>query len=190
MNIAFYQEVGELKNLPRKGWVRRGIPNPETVAEHTYRSQFIAYDLAKKLGADPIACAHMMIHDLPEARVGDITPDCGISREEKAARELQAARELAELSGDPEFLDVFLEYEEKKTLHAQICNDADKLELLIQTLEYSEAYPEKRPLFEEFWSNVKPLLLTAPGKEMFAVLWQQKQALTQAIQVSAPHFEP
>jgi hypothetical protein len=30
----------------------------------------IVYDLAKKLGDDTIACAHMMIHHLPEALAG------------------------------------------------------------------------------------------------------------------------
>ncbi len=44
-NIAFYTLVGKLKELPRKGWVDRGIPNPETVAEHMYRSQYIAHTL-------------------------------------------------------------------------------------------------------------------------------------------------
>ncbi len=178
MSFEFYHEVGKLKALPRTGWVKRGIPNPETVAEHMYRSQFIAYDLAKILGADPIACAHMMmIHDLPEARAGDITPGCGISREEKAARELKAAQELAELSGNPEFLDVFIEYEEKKTLRSHICNDADKLECLVQALEYARLYPEKRPLFESFWPYAEAALLTVPGKEMFAELLKQKHAL-------------
>lgn len=178
MNIEFYKEVGKLKDLPRTGWVKRGILNPETVAEHMYRSQFIAYDLAKKLGADPVACSHMMmIHDLPEARAGDLTPTCGVSREEKAALELQAAQELAELSGNPEFLEVFLEYEEKKTLRAQVCNDADQLECLVQALEYAHQYPEKRPLLETFWPYAEAKLLTAPGKEMFADLLKQKQAL-------------
>ena len=178
MKINFYKEVGKLKDLPRTGWVKRGIPNPETVAEHMYRSQFIAYDLAKKLGADPLACAHMMmIHDLPEARAGDMTPTCGVSKEEKSALELQAAQDLAELSGNPEFLDVFLEYEEKQTLRAQICNDADQLECLVQVLEYAHQYPEKRILLETFWPYAEAKLLTAPGKEMFADLVKQKQAL-------------
>ncbi len=178
MNIEFYKEIGKLKNLPRTGWVKRGIPNPETVAEHMYRSQFIAYDLAKKLGVDPVACAYMiMIHDLPEARAGDLTPTCGVSKEEKAALELKAAQELAELSGNKEFLDVFLEYEGKETLRAQLCNDADQLECLVQALEYAQQYPEKRPLLETFWPSAEEKLMTIPGKEMFADLLKQKQSL-------------
>lgn len=190
MNIAFYKEVGKLKNLPRTGWVRRGIPDAETVAEHMYRSQFIAYDLAKELGGDPVACAHMMmIHDLPEARAGDLTPDCGVSKEEKAALEWQAAQELAELSGNPEFLAVFLEYEEKQTLTARICNDADQLECLVQALEYAAIYPEKRPELEVFWPYAEAKLLTVPGREMFDVLWQKKEALEQSVQINSLSLE-
>jgi len=175
MRIAFYEEVGKLKSLPRTGWVNRGIPHPETVDQHMYRSQFIAYDLAKKLGEDPIACAHMMmIHDLPEAKAGDITPGCGITKQEKAALELAAAEYLAKLSGNPEFLTVFLEYEAKETLRAKICNDADQLECLVQALEYARLYPDKRPLLESFWPYAQAKLLTVPGKEMFTELWVQK----------------
>gem|GEM_PF-2708995 len=35
MSIAFYEEVGRLKTLLRTGWVKRGIPDPESVADHT-----------------------------------------------------------------------------------------------------------------------------------------------------------
>lgn len=178
LSLKFYEEVGKLKRLRRTGWVNRSIPDPETVAEHMYRSQFVAYDLAKKMGADPVACASMMmLHDLSEARVGDITPEDGVSKEEKLARETRAMRALSRLSDNPEFLDVFREYEEKQTLRARICNDADQLECLIQALEYARQYPEKIPLLENFWSYAQARLLTEPGKAMFAELITQKNAL-------------
>jgi 5'-deoxynucleotidase YfbR-like HD superfamily hydrolase len=178
MVLEFYEEVGKLKKLVRTGWAKRGIPDPESVAEHMYRSQFVAYDLAKILGEDPAACAHMMmIHDLPEAKAGDITPHCGVSKEEKAKLELQAAKELADMSGNQEFLTVFLEYEGKQTLRAKICNDADRLECLMQALTYAKQYPAKQPLLEDFWHNAKGQLLTEPGKKMFGELWQQNISL-------------
>jgi putative hydrolase of HD superfamily len=185
--IDFYKTVGRLKNLPRTGWVRRGIPLPETVAEHMYRSQFIAYDLAKKLGEDPIACSHMMmIHDLAEALVGDYTPACNISREEKKQLEIKAAGELAELSGNPEFLDVFLEFENGETMRSQICYDADKLECLVQALEYARQYPEKRAVLEDFWVDVK--LLTVPGHDMLRDLLQQKDMIPVEFRVTMPQL--
>lgn len=184
--IKFYREVGRLKKLPRTGWVNRNIPNPETVAEHMYRSQFIAYDLAKVLNQDPVLCAHiMMIHDLPEAKAGDITPDCGVSREEKAALELQAARELAELSGNSEFLTLFEEYEHGSSVSIRLCRDADQLECLVQALEYAEQYPDKTPLLEDFWLYARNKITTQPGIKMYDELLVQKQKINLTPGVSA-----
>lgn len=176
--LAFYAEVGKLKSLPRRGWVIRGIPNPETVASHMYRSQFIARDFAIELGEDPMACMYMMmIHDLPEARAGDITPHCNVSKKDKLALEEKAARELAVLSGDPDFLPTFKEYNEKETLRAQICGDADKIECLIQTMEYAHLYPSKIPTLKDFWANLQGRMYTEPGNRIFQQLHAQWKAL-------------
>lgn len=176
MDIDFYIEMGRLKLLPRTGWVNRGIPHPASVAEHMLRSQLIAYDFATQLWESPTMCANMMMfHDLSEARAGDITPYCNVSKEEKAARELNAAKELTKLSGNREFLDVFLEYEEKKTGKAKLCNDADHLEGLLQALEYAELYPEKRASLEDFWPYAHSKLLTEPGRELYYQLFERKR---------------
>ena len=167
-NLKFYEEVGRLKSLPRTGWVKRGIPNPETVAEHMYRSQFIAYDLAKTFQQNAVECAHiMMIHDLPEARAGDITPHCNVTKEEKLNKEHQAAVYLSSLSGNSEFLELFEEYEEKETLRSKIGNDADQLECLVQVMEYSSLYPEKISLMENFWPYAENKISTEHGHNLY-----------------------
>lgn len=38
-----------------------------------------------------------LVHDLAESIVGDITPYCGVSKEDKKQREMNAMREIAEL---------------------------------------------------------------------------------------------
>lgn len=40
-----------------------------------------------------------LIHDLAESIVGDITPYCGISKEEKKQKELDAMEEISKLIG-------------------------------------------------------------------------------------------
>ena len=178
VNLDFYNEVGRLKRMPRTGWVQREIPNPETVAEHMYRSQFIVYDFAKATKEDPQSCVvMMMLHDLQETRAGDITPHCGISKAEKAAREFKAAQELAELSGNPEFFKVFREYEGRKTKRAQLCGDADQCECLTQALEYATLYPAKRELLENFWPYAYKKLNTSVGLAFFDQLYARKSEL-------------
>lgn len=38
-----------------------------------------------------------LVHDLAESLVGDITPYCGISKEDKKAKEMSAMQEIAKL---------------------------------------------------------------------------------------------
>lgn len=38
-----------------------------------------------------------LVHDLAECIVGDITPLCGVSKEEKKEREMNAMREISQL---------------------------------------------------------------------------------------------
>ncbi len=121
----------------------------------------------------------MMVHDLPESLAGDVTPHDGVSKEEKAKLELEAATTIAELSRNPEFLTLFLEYEEKQTLRSQICGDADQLECLVQNLEYLEKYPDKRESLEAFWPYAQAKIVTPAGKRMFEDLLQQKRLIEQ-----------
>ena len=39
----FLFEMGQLKNIPRSGWLLLGINNPESVADHVCRSTFISF---------------------------------------------------------------------------------------------------------------------------------------------------
>ncbi|MEM4702443.1 MAG: HD domain-containing protein, partial [Archaeoglobaceae archaeon] len=36
--VKFIHEVGTLKMIPRSGWLKIGIKNPESVAEHCFRT--------------------------------------------------------------------------------------------------------------------------------------------------------
>ena len=68
----FLFEVGHLKRVARSGWWVAGIRDPESVAEHTFRSAWIAYFLALEEGVDPQRAALMaLVHDLHEARIND-----------------------------------------------------------------------------------------------------------------------
>ena len=72
-------EMLELKQLPRTGWVRSGVENPESVAAHSWGMAVLALRLApKELDIEKILSL-CLIHDLPEVRVGDLTPHDDIS---------------------------------------------------------------------------------------------------------------
>jgi len=90
-----------------------------------------------------------LVHDMAESLVGDITPVDGVSKPEKSRREADTMdyitkRLLGNVFGGAAGLDiraVWQEYEDSKTLDSQFVHDMDKMELLLQMLEY-----EKRAL--------------------------------------------
>lgn len=49
----FLYEAGTLRNTKRTGWWMAGVRDPESVAEHSWRTSLIATIIAKLEGADP-----------------------------------------------------------------------------------------------------------------------------------------
>src|SRR5947199_8022397 len=65
--------MGYLKQLKRAGWRLLGIPQPESVAEHSFRASILGYILACLEGADPLKTATIcLFHDTGEARITDL----------------------------------------------------------------------------------------------------------------------
>lgn len=74
--IDFLSIVGRLKRLPRTGWVEAGIKEPESVADHSFRTAVLAMIPADLEGLDSDKVMRMaLLHDLAEVETGDLTPD-------------------------------------------------------------------------------------------------------------------
>ena len=121
----------QLKDIPRTGWVRSGVENPESVAAHSWGMAV----LALKLCPEDLNLEHVLklclVHDLPEVIVGDLTPTD--DRSTKAADERAAMQELA-----PEWVDLFDEYEQQSTPEAIYVRSLDKLDMALQAKLYME----------------------------------------------------
>jgi putative hydrolases of HD superfamily len=164
--IDFLTLARGLKTTPRTGWVRQEAgPNIESVADHSWRialmgmvSSLVLSSRNSKPRYDTNKCIKMaLVHDLAEAVVGDITPHCGVSDQDKHFQELTAITKMTrklclkengdngtpvsssspntQLVGD-EILDLWREYEEGSTPEALLVKDMDKLEMILQALEY------------------------------------------------------
>src|SRR5437868_15393470 len=71
--------AGKLKEVRRKGWVDRGVPDAESVADHSYRVAVLAWAVARQRGLDASRALLIgLVHDLAEAEVGDETPFDGL----------------------------------------------------------------------------------------------------------------
>jgi putative hydrolase of HD superfamily len=68
---GFRYEIGLLKRYPRTGWSLAGVPDAESVAEHSFRASVVASVLAALEGADSMirgAVAEYEAGQTPEAR--------------------------------------------------------------------------------------------------------------------------
>lgn len=89
-----------LKDTVRTGWTLRGVPHPESVADHSWGTALLCFLYAEDAGVDVgEALAVAVVHDIAEAITGDsprrVDPrDEPISRAEKATRERDAIRKL------------------------------------------------------------------------------------------------
>ncbi len=153
--LKLLKAAGVLKRVIRSGWAKVGVENPESVAEHSYRTALLAMLLADLEGFNAERAMRMaLLHDLAESMTGDLTPEekrrLGESyrmREEEAMRHL--------LRGLPEglrrrYLELWKEYRRCETPEARLVHMADGLEMVLQALEYEEEGIEAKRL-DRFW---------------------------------------
>ncbi|MEV4248363.1 HD domain-containing protein [Streptosporangium canum] len=158
-------EMGLLKRYKRTGWLVAGVRDPESIADHSFRTAIIASVIAALEGADPERAAFMsLFHDTQETRITDI-PYVGKRYLKAAPNEEVTADQVA---GVPRSVaemvsDAVGEYEEKTSLEAVCARDADKLECLIQAVEYREqGYQNVRPWIDSSLAALK----TASAKRL------------------------
>ncbi|MER6593030.1 HD domain-containing protein [Micromonospora purpureochromogenes] len=136
--MSFVFEAGVLKRAARTGWWFAGVKHPESIAEHSFRTGLIGMMLAAMEGADPARVSMLcLLHDTQETRITDIP--------HIAKRYLTAAPNTAVTADQvaacpPAVADVITaavaEYEAGESLEAVVARDADKLECLVQAVEY------------------------------------------------------
>jgi len=135
---TFLFEMGHLKNVPRSGWLLLGIPSPESIAEHSFRIGMVGIVLASIEGADVGRTAALcLVHDAHETRIGDV-PSVGRAYVTTAIPEAVTAHQTAAMpdAAAKVVQDLVAEYEATATLESRVAHDADKLETLLQALEY------------------------------------------------------
>lgn len=185
--IHFLIEAGKLKKIKRTGWLLRGVKNPESVADHTFRMALMAWIFARSKGLNYERVIKMaLIHDLCEVKLGDITPydsllpngvkdrkrkqilrkwprwtkeKKGEMRSDKLRKESESLERV--LKGLPlplkkEIKNLWLEYIWGQSAEAKFLRQADKIENLIQALEYEKS--DKDFPVGPFWVEVKELV--------------------------------
>jgi len=140
--VQAYFEFNQLKHLYRQGWLRVAIPRErcESVAEHSFGVALLCLFLADSHfpEADVSKLLRIaLLHDIGEARVGDITPHDGVSKAEKEAQERIAVQQvLGALPRAAEYVALWEEYEHGTSLEARLVRQVDRLEMGFQACIY------------------------------------------------------
>ena len=144
---TFTKDLFSLKSLQRKGWVKRKVSNPETVAAHMYGAFMLGYlHLPTHVHGEPTydkaeILRMILIHDLGEAYVGDLTPEEKTTetskREERQFEYLSLIGTYEGLSSVTDIVHLFKNFtHDKKNINSIIAREIDKLDNLLQLYIY------------------------------------------------------
>jgi len=138
--LMFLNLSAKLKDELRHSWTE--LDRRESVAEHTWQMAIMAMllhpYLDEKNSIDLMKVLKMvLIHDLPEAIVGDIPCfQTEISKQTKYENEYTAVKKLQAMTDNAEFgseiHDLWLEFEESITPESKFVKALDNLEVQIQ----------------------------------------------------------
>ena len=138
--VKFFETVGRLKTTPRSGWVEIGIRQPESVADHTFRTSILCMIYSDLEDLDQLKLLRMaLIHDLPEAITGDLTPSRKTTgNKEKENTAMNQILSLLPKKQKEKYMTVWNEYQECKTKEAKAVRQLEKLEMALQAKEYEK----------------------------------------------------
>ncbi|MCE7982572.1 MAG: HD domain-containing protein [Caldilinea sp. CFX5] len=176
---SFLTYVQALKQLPRTGWLFVGVAQPESVAEHSFVTSWLALLLAEQINlayneqglSQPLDVARVvqiaLVHDLAESILTDLPKRSTdlLGKAVKQQAEALAMQQICRhLPNHAYYLACWQEYVDGATPEGRLVRDADKLEMIHQALCYEQAgqrnlaefwqahqwhYPVSRNFFEE-----------------------------------------
>lgn len=150
-------EIYQVKEVKREGWIRRKIHMPESVADHMYGCYMLGifflpntiehcidYEILDidnyKLYSKDKILQMLLLHDLAEVKIGDIVTQ---EKDQKDSEEESKRFDYYEfLCSFPNIYGLgnrkvlWDEFVEKSTINAKIANDIDKIEPVIQAYYY------------------------------------------------------
>lgn len=149
--MRFYLLATQLKYKIRSGWDEThwnvSKERIESIAEHIYGTCILALSIDSEFETNldiGKVIKMLVLHELGEVVIGDITPFDNITPEEKMEKEHAAIKEvLGDLIKKEEYFALLLEFDEKKTKEAIFAYHCDKLDADIQAKVYQDMRCQK-----------------------------------------------
>ncbi|XP_077601170.1 5'-deoxynucleotidase HDDC2 isoform X2 [Stigmatopora nigra] len=176
--LQFFKLIGQLKRVPRTGWVYKDVKDPESVSDHMYRMALMSL-LIKDPTVDKDKCIKLaLVHDMAECIVGDLTPSDNVSKEEKHRREEAAMQQLKSLipeSLGKEIFALWEEYEHRISAEAKLVKEFDRLEMILQAHEYEELEGTPGRL-QEFFDSTQGCFQHPDVVQLVSALNEERQS--------------
>lgn len=140
--LGMLSVLTRLKQTKRTGWLNHQIVGPESISDHCFRVAMLGmYVAAEDPSLDSSKVTKMgLIHDCGESVVGDVVPhDPKVTSAQKSANEDKAMRALDAMSGHELLYPLWREFEDGATAEAKVVKQLDKLEMLLQAVEYERS---------------------------------------------------
>ncbi|RYY31171.1 MAG: HD domain-containing protein [Chitinophagaceae bacterium] len=170
----FVRQMFKLKEIERTGWIKRRTAHRESVAAHTLGGWLLGMiHLPQKFKTidshDPYdketVLKMILIHDLGESITGDVDMN---DRDDETDRNELKAMMIYSLAGTfddmPDVQDIltyYIAFTDKANFNAQVANDLDKLDMLLQLHIYNET--NSIPTFEDTKRKLIKSITTRPG---------------------------
>ena len=134
-NLLFEAKI--LKEIPRSGYHFLGV-GKESVAEHCFSTTFIAYVMSRmEPEIDALKLIGMcLIHDLPEARIGDLNT---VHKQYVKVDEAKALEDAFKgIAFGKSLTDLFNEFRDGRSAEAKLAHDADQLALILELKDLTD----------------------------------------------------
>ena len=144
--MRFYLLATQLKYAIRSGWNDKHWNVDEKLRErtgsHIYGTCILAISLASEFELDidlDKVLKMLILHEIGEVIIGDITPADGIPPEEKMRIEHEAiVKVVGDLASKDEIISLLFEFDDKKTPEAKFAYCCDKFDAVAQAKVYED----------------------------------------------------
>jgi len=167
-DLDFLFEIGANRFIKRS-WTRFLGTDFANLSEHTLRVIWISLVIAKnEKNVDLDKVLKMaLVHDITESRTGDVDY---LSRQYTERNEVKAISDILEKTSlEPDFIELWHEYEERKCPEAKIVKDADNLDVELELIEQESRANPLPKKWHKMRSKVatQKLFVTKTGQELY-----------------------